>query len=124
VEDTTNNYRQMTQDELLEHMKTLETHQLITSAMKLNPTQYMLELAKERAKIPSTFYVSTIMEPHLGSIPLTTFTPSFNTSLTPPFPNLDQTLGLPLSSYMSSQSLTTNKSSLFQALQIHPLVNN
>jgi hypothetical protein len=110
-------------DKLLEHMKNPETHQLITATMKLNPTQYMLELAKGGAKLPSTFDVSTIIEEPLGNLPLTTFTPTFNTPFPPLFSNMDQSLTLPSTSHIYNPPLTTNNTSLLQALQNHPLVN-
>jgi hypothetical protein len=83
--------------------------------MKLNPTQYMLELDKGGDKLPSMFDVRTIMEQPLGNTPQTSFTPSF--------PNIDQTFVLSSLSYLPSQPMTTNNSSLFQALQNNPLVN-
>jgi hypothetical protein len=46
VEDVTNNHKGMTDEELLKHMQNPKTHQLITTAMRLNTNQYMLELAK------------------------------------------------------------------------------
>jgi hypothetical protein len=63
VEDVTHNYKGMTNEEFLEHMQNLETHQLIKDTMRLNTNQYMLELAKEGAKLPSNYDVSTILEP-------------------------------------------------------------
>jgi hypothetical protein len=120
VEDITNSYKGRIDDELLEHMQNLETHQLITTIMRLNPNQYMLELAKEGFKIPSKFDVSTILEPPLVSLPLTIFTPTFNTPFHQPLPNTNVGLTLPLSPY---QPLTMKNTSLLKSLQNHPLVN-
>jgi hypothetical protein len=114
VEDVTHNYKGMTDEELLEHMQNPETHQLIAAAMRLNANQYMLELAKEGAKLPSTYDVRTILEPSQENLPITTHTPF------PPLPNIDLSLPLPPSSF---PPMTANNTSLLQALQNHPLVD-
>jgi hypothetical protein len=111
VEDVTHNYKGMIDEELLEHMQNPETHQLIAAAMRLNTNQYMLELAKKGAKIPSTYDVSTIVELSQENLPITTHIPF------PPLPNIDWSLPLPPSSF---PPMTANK---LQALQNHPLVD-
>jgi hypothetical protein len=115
VEDITNNYKGMTNEEFLEHVQNTKTHQLIATTMRLNSNQYMLELAKEGAKIPSTYDVSTILETAMTNLPITT-----NVPFPPPLPNIDLGLPLPPSPY---PPMTTNNASLLQALQRHPLVN-
>lgn len=75
VEDVMNFFKEMTDDELLDLIQDPNTHKLVNTIMKMNPTQYMLELEKEGDKLPSTFDVSTIIEKPLGTIPHTSFKP-------------------------------------------------
>lgn len=74
----------------------------------------MLELAKEGAKIPSTYDVSNFLEPSQENLLITTHIPL------PPLPNIDLSLPLPPSPY---PPMTAKNTSLLQALQNHPLVD-
>jgi len=67
VEDIIDN--EMTQKEILEMARNLENHQIFNAMMRLYPSQYMLELAKEGAKIPFDYDVSIIVERTPGIIP-------------------------------------------------------
>lgn len=55
VEDVTKNPLELIAKELLEYQQDPKTHHIINTLMKLNPTQYMLSLAKEGEKFHSTF---------------------------------------------------------------------
>lgn len=68
VEYVTNNQHDLTTKELLEYQQDPKTHHIITTLMKSNPTQYMLALAKEGAKLPSKFYLNTLKEKTLGNV--------------------------------------------------------
>jgi hypothetical protein len=81
--------------------------------MRLNANQYTLELAKEGAKLTSTYDMSTILETTLEKFPTTT-----NVPFPPHLPKTNLGLPLPSSSYQPM-----NNTSLLQALQNHPFVN-
>lgn len=82
-EDVTNNFQEMSQDEILELVQNPKTHKLVNTVMRLNPTQYMLALAKEGAKLPSDFDVSTIFGKPFGNMPQTSFMSSFPSIIQP-----------------------------------------
>ena len=52
----------MSREEMTEMLQNSENHKIINIMMRLNPSLYMLELAKQGAKLPLDFYVSTIVE--------------------------------------------------------------
>ena len=109
----------MSREEMTEMPQNLDNHRIINIMMRLNPSLYMLELAKQGAKLPSYFDVSTIVE--------TSFPPISSTipiSSTPPSQNIMQNIPQITTSFAPTQPNVNKGSAFLNALQTHPLVNN
>lgn len=90
MEDLTNNPFGMSHEEITEMLQNLENHKIVNIMMRLNSSLYMLELAKQGAKLPSDFDVSTIVEISFGITPIVSST--IPISSTPPYQNITQNI--------------------------------